>query len=92
MSLRSPLGRVLGLGSAHSGVHHWWQQRLSSVALVPLAIWFLVSLLALPSLGYETVIAWMGQGWTAILLVLFVVVATWHSQLGITFTGPARAR
>jgi succinate dehydrogenase / fumarate reductase membrane anchor subunit len=83
MSLRSPLGRVLGLGSAHSGVHHWWQQRLSSVALVPLAIWFLVSLLALPSLGYETVIAWMGQGWTAILLVLFVVVATWHSQLGV---------
>ena len=83
MSLRSPLGRVLGLGSAQSGVHHWWQQRLSSVALVPLAIWFLVSLLALPSLGYETVIAWMGQGWTAILLVLFVVVATWHSQLGV---------
>jgi succinate dehydrogenase / fumarate reductase membrane anchor subunit len=83
MSLRSPLGRVLGLGSAHSGVRHWWQQRLTSVALVPLAIWFLVSLLALPSLGYETVIAWMSQGWTAILLVLFVVVATWNSQLGV---------
>jgi succinate dehydrogenase / fumarate reductase membrane anchor subunit len=83
MSLRSPLGRVLGLGSAHSGVRHWWQQRLTSVALVPLAIWFLVSLLALPSLGYETVIAWMSQASTAILLVLFVVVATWHSQLGV---------
>src|SRR5262249_12078259 len=83
MSLRSPLRRVLGLGSAHSGVHHWWLQRLPSVALVPLTIWFLVSLLALPSLGYETVIAWMSQSWTALLLVLFVLVATWHSQLGV---------
>jgi len=83
MSLRSPLRRVLGLGSAQSGVHHWWLQRLTSVALVPLTIWFLVSLLALPSLGYETVIAWMSQSWTALLLVLFVLVATWHSQLGV---------
>jgi len=83
MSLRSPLGRVLGLGSAHSGVHHWWHQRLTSLALVPLTIWFLVSVLALPSLGYETVVAWMSQSGTALLLVLFVVVATWHSQLGV---------
>jgi len=75
--------RVLGLGSAQSGVHHWWLQRLTSIALVPLTIWFLVSLLALPSLGYETVIAWMSQSWTALLLVLFVLVATWHSQLGV---------
>ena len=83
MSVRSPLRRVLGLGSAHSGVHHWWLQRLTSVALVPLTIWFLVSLLALPSLGYDTVIAWMSQSWTALLLALFVLVATWHSQLGV---------
>ena len=83
MSLRSPLRRVFGLGSAHSGVHHWWLQRLTSVALVPLTIWFVVSLLALPSLGYETVSAWMGQSSTALLLVLFVLVATWHSQLGV---------
>jgi succinate dehydrogenase / fumarate reductase membrane anchor subunit len=83
MSLRSPLRRVLGLGSAHSGVHHWWLQRLTSVALVPLTIWFLVSLLALPSLGYETVSVWMSQSSTALLLVLFVLVATWHSQLGV---------
>jgi succinate dehydrogenase / fumarate reductase membrane anchor subunit len=83
VSVRSPLRRVLGLGSAHSGVHHWWLQRLTSVALVPLTIWFLVSLLALPSLRYDTVIAWMSQSWTALLLVLFVLVATWHSQLGV---------
>ena len=83
MTLRSPLRRVLGLGSAQSGVHHWWAQRLTSVALVPLSIWFVVSLLALPSLGHATVVAWMGQSGTALLLVIFVLVAAWHSQLGV---------
>jgi succinate dehydrogenase / fumarate reductase membrane anchor subunit len=83
MSLRSPLGRVLGLGSAKEGVHHWWMQRLTSVALVPLAVWFTVSLLSLPSLDHTTVIAWMAQSWTSLLLILFVLIATWHSQLGL---------
>jgi succinate dehydrogenase / fumarate reductase, membrane anchor subunit len=83
MSLRSPLGRVLGLGSAKEGVHHWWSQRLTSIALVPLTVWFTVSLLTLPSLDHTTVVAWMAQGWTALLMLLFVLVATWHSQLGV---------
>jgi succinate dehydrogenase / fumarate reductase, membrane anchor subunit len=83
MSLRSPLRRVLGLGSAQSGVSHWWAQRLTSVALVPLSIWFVVSLLALPSLEHATVVAWMSQSWTALLLIIFVLVAAWHSQLGV---------
>jgi len=83
MSLRSPLGRVLGAGSAKEGVHHWWLQRLTSIALVPLTIWFVVSLLSLPSFEHLTVIAWMAQTWTALLLILFILVATWHSQLGV---------
>ena len=83
MSLRSPLGKVLGAGSAKQGVHHWWMQRLTSVALVPLSIWFVVSLLSLPSFDHATVVAWMGQSWTALLLILFVLVATWHSHLGV---------
>ena len=83
MSLRSPLGRVLGLGAAKEGVHHWWVQRLTAVALVPLSIWFVVSLLALPSLDHATVIAWMSQSWTALLLIVFVLVVTRHSQLGV---------
>ena len=83
MSLRSPLGRVLGTGSAKEGVQHWWRQRLSSVALVPLSIWFVVSLLSLPSFDHAIVAAWMSQSWTALLLVLFVVVGAWHSQLGV---------
>ena len=83
MSLRSPLGRVLGLGAAHDGVRHWWLQRLTSIALVPLTVWFVVSLLALPSLGHATLVAWMSQSWTALLLILLVLTAAWHSQLGV---------
>jgi succinate dehydrogenase membrane anchor subunit len=83
MSLRSPLGRVLGTGSAKEGVHHWWLQRLTSIALIPLTIWFVVSLLSLPSFEHVTVITWMAHSWTALFLILFILVATWHSQLGV---------
>jgi len=83
MSLRSPLGRVLGMGAAHDGVRHWWLQRLTSIALVPLTVWFVVSILALPSLGYTTLVAWMSQSSTALLLILLVLTAAWHSQLGV---------
>jgi succinate dehydrogenase / fumarate reductase membrane anchor subunit len=83
VSLRSPLKLVLGAGSAKQGVHHWWVQRLTSVALVPLSIWFLVSLLSLPSLDYSVVSAWMAQGSSALLLILLVLVGAWHSKLGL---------
>jgi len=83
MSLRSPLGRVLGAGAAHDGVRHWWQQRLTAIALVPLSAWFVVSLLTLPAPGYATLIAWLSGTTTALLLILLVLVAAWHSQLGV---------
>lgn len=83
MSLRTPMGKVLGRGSAKEGVQHWWLQRLTAIALVPLAIWFLVSMLSLPSFDHVTVQMWMAHTWTALFLVLFVLVATWHSQLGV---------
>ena len=83
MSLRSPLGKVLGVGSAKSGVQHWWVQRLTAVALVPLSIWFVASLLSLPSFDHGTVVAWMSGSWTALLLILLVLTCAWHSQLGV---------
>jgi succinate dehydrogenase / fumarate reductase membrane anchor subunit len=83
VSLTSPLRRVLGAGPARQGVHHWWLQRLTSLALVPLSIWFVVSLLALPSLDHLTVVSWLGQSSSALLLVLFVLLGAWHSQLGV---------
>ncbi len=83
MSLRSPLGTVLGHGSAKDGVHHWWVQRLTSIALIPLTVWFVVSLFSLPSLDHVTVVAWLTQGWTALLMLLFITVTAWHSHLGV---------
>lgn len=83
MSLQTPLGKVRGLGSAGTGVHHWWVQRLTAVALVPLAVWLLVSLGTLPSFDFVTVVSWVGGTWTASLLTLFVLTASWHSSLGI---------
>jgi succinate dehydrogenase / fumarate reductase membrane anchor subunit len=82
-SLRSPLGLVSGQGSAKGGAHHWWMQRLTSIALVPLTVWFTVSILSLPSLDHVTVVSWMAQSWTSLLLILLVLVATYHSQLGV---------
>ena len=82
MSLRTPLGRVLGHGAAKEGVHHWWVQRLTSLALIPLAVWFVISVIALPSHDYATVHSWVAQSWTALLLVLFIAVTAWHSRLG----------
>ena len=83
MSRRSALGQVLGHGSAKEGVAHWWAQRLTAVALVPLAVWLVVSLIALPGLDRATVIAWMHHTVTALLLSLLMLTAAWHSQLGV---------
>jgi succinate dehydrogenase / fumarate reductase membrane anchor subunit len=82
MSLRSPLGRVLGRGSAKNGTGHWWAQRVSAVALIPLTLWFVFSLLLLPNLDYETVRAWLAVPLSDVLAVLLVAVAAHHSYLG----------
>jgi succinate dehydrogenase / fumarate reductase membrane anchor subunit len=82
MSLRSPMGRVLGLGSAKDGTAHWWAQRVSAAALVPLTLWFAISLLALPALDYGTVRAWLSIPLNSLLAVLLVAVTAYHSYLG----------
>jgi succinate dehydrogenase / fumarate reductase, membrane anchor subunit len=84
MSLRSPLGRVLGLGSAKDGTAHWWAQRVTAVALLPLTLWFVISLLTLPGLDFETVRTWLAYPMTGFLAVLLVAVLTYHSYLGTT--------
>jgi succinate dehydrogenase / fumarate reductase membrane anchor subunit len=84
MSLRSPVGRVLGMGSAKDGTGHWWAQRVSAVALIPLTLWFLLSLLVLPALDYATVRAWLSVPLSGLLAVLLVAVLTYHSYLGTT--------
>lgn len=83
MSLRSPVGRVLGLGSAGEGVGHWWTQRVTSVALVLLGLWFVCALLRMPDLSYMTVTAWMASPFNAVLLSLLIGTMVYHSMLGV---------
>jgi succinate dehydrogenase / fumarate reductase, membrane anchor subunit len=82
VSLRSPLGRVLGSGSAKDGTARWWAERLTSVALIPLTLWFLFSLLLLPSLDFAVIRAWMAVPMSGLLSVLLVAVLTYHAYLG----------
>ena len=83
MTRQSPLARVRGLGAAREGVAHWWAQRLTAVALVPLLIWFVASLCAMTGAGYGEVRTWIAQPMVSILLVLLAVAAFHHAQLGL---------
>jgi succinate dehydrogenase / fumarate reductase membrane anchor subunit len=83
MSMRTPLGRVRGLGSAEEGVHHWWTQRLTAVALVPLTLWFVASLIQLAGADYGLVTAWIAQPVVAVLLMLLFASGFYHLALGL---------
>lgn len=83
MNFRTPLARVRGLGSAKSGTRHWWLQRLTAAALVPLSLWFVAVLISLASADYAVVVAWLGSPVTAILAGAFIVAIFYHAQLGV---------
>jgi len=83
MSLRSPLGRVRGLGSARHGTQHFIQQRFTAVLLVPLCVWFLVSLLLCDMTDYVEVVRWMRSPINAVLLILLIGNVLHHGQLGV---------
>jgi len=83
MSLQSHLARVRGLGSAKSGTAHWWSQRLTAIALVPLIVWFVASLIGMAGADYYTVHAWIGSPVVAGLLIFLVVATFYHAYLGL---------
>jgi succinate dehydrogenase / fumarate reductase membrane anchor subunit len=83
MSLMTPLNRVLGLGTAKGAAEHWWLQRVTAVALLPLGLWFAYELLTLRGFDYASVAAWVRQPVTSILLILMVVAVGYHSALGV---------
>jgi succinate dehydrogenase / fumarate reductase membrane anchor subunit len=83
MSLRHPLGVARGLGSAKSGTAHWWAQRVSAIALIPLSLWFAGSVLHLALADYVVVITWLHTPWVAVLLSLFLVTLLYHGYLGV---------
>lgn len=83
MAYKTDYARVQGLGQAHEGVHHWWMQRLSAVALVPLTILFLIPFGRALGGGYDALIATYGQFGNAVTAVLFIAVACWHFSMGL---------
>ena len=83
MSLRSPLGKVLGRGSAKQGVSHWWVQRVTAIALVPLALWFVFQMVHLPTASFDAVREWVAAGFNPVLLILLIGAMSWHSALGV---------
>ena len=81
--LRTPLARARGLGSAKQGVHHWWAQRLTAIALIPLVVWFAISLVMMSGADYNVVRAWIGSPIVMVLLILTITIGLHHSQPGM---------
>jgi len=84
MEMRSPLAHARGLGPAKSGgTAHWWSQRLSSMALLPLMLWFVISALGLIGADHGTYVHWLSDPGNTLLMVLLVVVLFYHAQQGL---------
>ena len=83
MSLRSPLGRVLGLGTAKDGTSHWWGQRISGVAMAILGLWFAWSIATITDYGHANTVVFISQPFNAVMLMLLCVTMAYHSYLGV---------
>lgn len=83
MSLRTPLSRAKGLGAAKTGAGHWMGERISAAALVPLVLWFIISLIRYAGAPYEVVVEWVGSPVPAVLLILLIGVTAHHAALGM---------
>ncbi len=80
--IKTPLARARGLGSAHGAAEHWWQERLTSIAAVPLVLWLACSVVNMPGWDYETFTSWLAAPVNAILMILTILVIFYHAALG----------
>ena len=83
MRAGSPIGRVRGLGSSRRGGLNWYHERLSAVATLLLFVWFIVSLIRLPSLGHASVTEWLASPLAAVPMVLLIYTTFWHAKDGL---------
>lgn len=81
--MRSPLARAIGLGSAKDGVEHWWIQRLTAVALIPLTVWFAALIIAHTGSGYDGFVGWLGTPLTTTFMTLLLIAMFYHTALGL---------
>lgn len=82
-NFRTPLSRVKGLGSAKEGTEHFWVQRLTAIALIPLVLWLAFSIAKIPSMDYLAIREWLSQPFNAIVMILFMTAGFYHSRLGL---------
>jgi len=81
--LRSPLAKAKGLGASGDASHHFWVQRISALAMIPLVIWICISIAFLPEASYANVVAWLQSPFNGIVTLLFVIISFYHAQLGL---------
>ncbi len=81
--MRSPLGRVLGLGSAKEGVEHWWRQRSTALLLVPLTVWFVIAVIGLVGADRTALVVWLRNPMAAVLTILLIAAVFYHAALGL---------
>lgn len=79
----TPLHRVQGMGAAHSGTGHFWNQRASAAALAPLSLWFLYVVLGLAGTSEVTALQFLAHPWNALLMAIYITLALYHAYLGL---------
>jgi succinate dehydrogenase / fumarate reductase membrane anchor subunit len=80
---RSALGRARGLGAAKTGSAHWWAERLTSVALLPLVLYFIVSVLVLKGADHAVMAAYMAEPWNTVLYIALIAALFYHLDMGM---------
>ncbi|HIF09766.1 MAG TPA: succinate dehydrogenase, hydrophobic membrane anchor protein [Sneathiellales bacterium] len=83
MGLRTPLGQVRGLGSAKEGTNHFWLQRLTAIALIPLSVWFVASITCLAGADHNQVVDWLSSPITSVCMILMLGTTFFHLKLGV---------
>lgn len=83
MSLKTDLARVRGLGSAKDGTHHFWYQRVTAFALIPLSLWFVVSLLCVMDASHAEIVEWISTPHVTTLMIALVGALYYHLKLGL---------
>jgi succinate dehydrogenase / fumarate reductase membrane anchor subunit len=82
-SVQTPLHKVQGMGASHSGTGHFWRERVTSVALIPLSLWFAFTILGLAGTNEVVVVQYLSQPWNWILMAAFAAVSIYHMSLGL---------
>jgi len=82
-TLQTPLHRVQGLGASHSGTGHFWRQRITALALVPLGLWFTFAMVGLAGTNEVAVLSFLAHPWNALLMAAFASILLYHMSLGL---------